>query len=567
MPVSFLPDLLTVREYTMMGIMNSISDKIGWHAKVFDDDIKAKWKTEVLAQPNIDVSEKMFEEVSYFDTKFYLVSAEQRQCIAELKYKADVFKGENLVEALNGVFKSDTIIPEHLRLALIDAVKPLEDIQEDQKDWHPGSGGKVLDLVHPSLYPLVYGQTRLIPLENTTSVEDWRCQFDLGGVSEKQEGAGAGNPSRQIWSERFQWLPCNIDVSGNEPKIISYINNLHPGKHRKLYPIIEQIIQKSMALWDVTLSTVRDSPPRKPRIKLEGTGYGESDEPEPEYPTPDAENPDNEFDDDAWDEQYRAWQDNRPILQPEPHHFEPYIPLEDGTTVDLRADWGYPNRRLQVIVKLATIHLNPSSPTYDGGSWHVEGAANEAICASAIYYYQTANISESCLSFRQKVDDGSHDMQYEQSDHRAVETIYGFENDDACVQDLGKVRTSQGRLITFPNVMQHRVEPFSLEDRTKPGYRKILALFLVDPHQRIISTANVPPQQPEWWEEHLKMSDRALQQLPQELRDNVESHLTAAVSLEEAKRQRLELMDERSVHVEANNRDFDYGHTFSLCEH
>ena len=30
---------------------------------------------------------------------------------------------------------------------------------EDQKDWHPGSNKQVLDLVHPSLYPLVYGKT------------------------------------------------------------------------------------------------------------------------------------------------------------------------------------------------------------------------------------------------------------------------------------------------------------------------------------------------------------------------------------------------------------------------
>jgi len=28
---------------------------------------------------------------------------------------------------------------------------------------------------------------------------------------------------------------------------------------------------------------------------------------------------------------------------------------------------------LQVIVKLANIHLTPEKPTYNGGSWHVEG--------------------------------------------------------------------------------------------------------------------------------------------------------------------------------------------------
>ena len=28
---------------------------------------------------------------------------------------------------------------------------------------------------------------------------------------------------------------------------------------------------------------------------------------------------------------------------------------------------------LQVIVKLANIHLTPEKPNYDGGSWHIEG--------------------------------------------------------------------------------------------------------------------------------------------------------------------------------------------------
>jgi hypothetical protein len=30
------------------------------------------------------------------------------------------------------------------------------------------------------------------------------------------------------------------------------------------------------------------------------------------------------------------------------------------------------DRVMQVIVKLANIHLTPEKPTYDGGSWHVE---------------------------------------------------------------------------------------------------------------------------------------------------------------------------------------------------
>ena len=221
-----------------------------------------------------------------------------------------------------------------------------------------------------------------------------------------------------------------------------------------------------------------------------------------------------------------------------------------------------------MIVKLANIYLTPESPNYEGGSWHVEGAGNENICASAIYYYESENISESLLSFRQQVEDNSMDMIYEQDDHRAMETIYGFENEAGRIQNLGSVVTRQSRLITFPNIMQHRVNPFHLDDPSRPGHRKILALFLVDPHQRIISTANVPPQQEEWWEEHLALCEMLHARLPQELSENVIQHIWKPVSLEVAKEQRLELMDERSVFVREHNHDFEHNRgTFSLCEH
>lgn len=50
---------------------------------------------------------------------------------------------------------------------------------------------------------------------------------------------------------------------------------------------------------------------------------------------------------------------------------------------------------------------------------------------------------------------------------------------------------------------QHRVSPFELADLSKPGHRRFIALWLVDPHKRIISTANVPPQQLSWWVESI----------------------------------------------------------------
>ena len=39
--------------------------------------------------------------------------------------------------------------------------------------------------------------------------------------------------------------------------------------------------------------------------------------------------------------------------------------------VDIKRD--YAHRGLQVVVKLANIELTPEKPTYEGGTWHVEG--------------------------------------------------------------------------------------------------------------------------------------------------------------------------------------------------
>lgn len=122
------------------------------------------------------------------------------------------------------------------------------------------------------------------------------------------------------------------------------------------------------------------------------------------------------------------------------------------------------------------------------------------------------------------------------------------------MQNFGSLETKSGRAITFPNVYQHQVSNFSLLDATKPGHRKILVFFLVDPLKRIPSTTDVPPQQSEWvgnelWKD--RTEDSTLPSLPNELWAKVleESPL---LSLKEAKAIREELMEERKFLVSEN---------------
>lgn len=113
------------------------------------------------------------------------------------------------------------------------------------------------------------------------------------------------------------------------------------------------------------------------------------------------------------------------------------------------------------------------------------------------------------------------------------------------------------------------MSPFSLEDRSKPGHRKILALFLVDPNIRIISSANIPPQREDWWKERNETIKNLLaRKLPVELQNIVVDYIAAtdSIPMDEAKQYRLELMEERKGAAAQQNATFETG-DFGLCEH
>lgn len=269
--------------------------------------------------------------------------------------------------------------------------------------------------------------------------------------------------------------------------------------------------------------------PRPLRIQADPYGWYDS---KPEYPDKSSYS-----DDEAYAEAVRAWEtaqddwweNRRPAVPDAPEFNPPELP-DESARVDLRG------RRLQVIVKLATIHLTPDSPEYGGGSWHVEGMLNERIVSTAIYYWDSENITESRLSFRAALDDPD----YEQNDDNGLREVYGLEDEDALNQMLGSAATPAGRCLAFPNILQHRVSPFRLMDHTRPGYRKILAFFLVDPSEKIVSTSDVPPQQP--WSD------------------------TSTMTLDQAKEYREQLMRERKFFVDEHNEQL-YEREFSLCEH
>ena len=460
-----------------------------------------------------------------------------------------------VMDAEATVVKSDTMVPAELTEALKRGVHQLENVPDHKKDWHPGSNEMVLDLVHPSMCPLIYGVSRVLP-SGTVPLKECAESSGEGEIISKAdeddepkhhqlELNGWGNTvNLPAWGS-FQWLPADIEFGKNgKASITSYVNSLHPTRHAELYPVLEQFVDRAVPLWNEALSWFHD----RIRIKVDGS----SDE---DYIIPEGLKYDGASDhsegSDFWydDDDYRDWKENNRVLtQREPREFVPF-----GEHIKNQPDGAKPvdlckkfaESGLQVIFKLTNILLTPEKPEYQGGSWHVEGALNEHIASTALYYYDQENITDSYLSFRQAIDAEEMTMKPAQSEYSSLEMYYGVEQDGPAIQELGKVLTREGRMLAFPNVLQHCVHNFRLKDETKPGHRKILAMFLVDPHIKVLSTANVPPQQRDWWQEEVRKV-APFTELPQEVFDEIiECVDEFPLDYEEQCEVRQKLMDER----------------------
>jgi hypothetical protein len=287
----------------MMSIMDSLTEKEDWHRKVFDDEIVSKWREEALAIPdeqfvNLATSDKYQRWDSdgnleirndrdpnrqrplkgiMTTTTFNCVRCTSRvilqadsikQLIEELRSKARYFEKSGLIPTLDAsasVAKSDKAVPPELHEALCRA---FDRLKRDQlsADWHPNTNDLVRNLVHPSMYPLVYGRSRGFT-EEVVGVDDaiakWAGKGDIilnDGWRPSLQGRHhypVGNPMvpPEYWSDTYQWLPANVAFQEDGTvKFTSYVSNLHPNRYPDIYRVIEQLIERSLPSWDQCLA-------------------------------------------------------------------------------------------------------------------------------------------------------------------------------------------------------------------------------------------------------------------------------------------------------------------------
>ncbi|KAI9219270.1 hypothetical protein BC828DRAFT_174884 [Blastocladiella britannica] len=545
---------LTLKELELLDLIGAVREKPQWARKVLDPTISAKWCTELA-----DQSGACKQDLDYV--------------FAELNWQA---LHQPLAAGPDNVAGIDDALAEDRRLRLMELVRTgLE--RGVEKDWHPRAKNQVLDLVHPSLFPLKYEHTRVV--EETLAAQSVpesvaRVGLDIGDT---HYPSGDGYASTQ-----FQWLPAEIAVSedGTSAEWISYINNLHPETHAELYSVLAELFVACVPLLEMVLARITD--PVQSRIHASAEIWYKCKE-DPNKPNDPSDAPekytsiyeDESSDDDENDENEEGEEEEEDAYDRYrgKYAFHPYAPISfDPAVFELSAtpnpEFALKGRQCQVITKLANIHLTPEDPEYAGGSWHIEGMENEQIVATALYYYDMDNVTESKLAFRARV----RAPEYQQSDFFGIESIYGLNGGVGILaQPRGHITARAGRAVAFPNLYHHQVQRFRLADPTRPGHRKIVAFFLIDPELRIPSSARVAPQRADWLAHAVLRGPRDKERivestLPVEVVQRILLLTPHMMTMAEAKKDRLVLMDERTAMVEEVNTP-DFLGAFNMCEH
>ncbi|TIA06158.1 hypothetical protein D6C83_08728 [Aureobasidium pullulans] len=448
----------------MLGLMNDLTEEHGWHKNIFDDNLMVDWRMQALSRPLI--SPKAWD-----------------WCLAELQDKALYFEQTGNIVVFNtgaGIVKSDAVA-EMIQTELRDAAKLLEADEKAPRQQ------VVLNIVDPSLFPLVYGRTRVL-------MDLGRCLNVRLAISALGTFAGIHYGRRRL--PREQRTPTMKDVdfinnSGTDVRITSYVNNLHPIRSRALYGTIEKLISQSIEPWNQIL--IKQNRGRTPiRIRTYGV---KPDNERPKWATwdnlrkleSDRSNTTfkeavNKIKEGLSKALYTKWKRLRTWRHPEPgtaFSFDDWKAGRAGKTIiDRKIDDpdfntcynfykvalqdSFRKKGLQVVVKISSVELTLEDLAYGGTDWHLDGMLNDHIVASALYVFDVKNVTEARLSFRQQTRMEQAEFHYSKHEMEILMEVFAIPGDredmddfvmadfPPSLQDLGSIVAPQGRLLVWP---------------------------------------------------------------------------------------------------------------------
>lgn len=189
--------------------------------QIKDGEIVNEWKKEINAdsadKSKVELTERMIDWC--FDE---LIHASQK--VNDPEHPPPTF-------ALNAdVYKSDSALSEPFKQTLQKAMTDFEK-RVQTTDYPPTT--RTRHVVDPSLFPLVFGRSRVLPGPTVVSLDDCisRCGEGLvvaipDPVETEDEEAITSDSWIDLatlpeYSARFQWLPCEVDISGERARSVS----------------------------------------------------------------------------------------------------------------------------------------------------------------------------------------------------------------------------------------------------------------------------------------------------------------------------------------------------------
>ncbi|KAJ8325897.1 hypothetical protein O5D80_005543 [Batrachochytrium dendrobatidis] len=501
-------EVRTLVEMRYVRYLQSILCKPMWWIDITNQHIVEQWKADSLVQ-------------NILPSTFNLALEQLEVFVKQLVCSGSDGLGTIVPGPVEQTYILDNGIPDNVYTRLMTNVSDIE------HGSNHNTGQMVHNLIDASMYSVVYGQTMIAPLDirlKYTTMVPCNILLSTRLVSDTPIIDG----DFEFISFKFQCPPSEFRVEQDGSVTInSYINNLNPIWHRDMYKCIAKIFKCFVPMFESLFRTIH------PVFKYIDIHNGTNGYKPPRHSDRGGMESDTKV--------------IRPVYVPTlPEHFESKHEL--GKPVSLRG------RNLQVIVKLTNIQLTPSKSKYDEGNWHNEGPRNESIVATGLYYYDVENITTPKLDFRVAVD--RFDVMASGMYWKDVYGIIDLESPQN--QYIGSLEVPNGRCVVYPNLYQHKEQSFKLADPTQPGHCKILTFFVVNPSRRIVSTAHVAPQQPQWYNSSLDKTPI----LP-ELWNDITQYIQGVQSPAKAKRYRDELTSDRTRITAAYNK-YRYEQKYNL---
>lgn len=448
------------------------------------------------------------------------------------------------------IFYGDKVVSNDLKERLKAAAKCLEEPARLSKSTDVLLTGTV-ELISPYIYPLQYEITPVVAdLKNDHVAMNLNYsgklvpmkKFDIDDDTIKNDTMSVRRDTK------FQLLPSIFKVSPDgKVSIESYINNLHPIRHKDLYGPIGDIFGAFVPAINSGLAQYASGEILRHNIHVFRHSSSHNS---------------------MFMEEYNSWGDMDMDMDMDMLEDRLERPNDPVFKMPETKPFSILNSKQKVIVRMANIELTPEEPKCDGKGGEL-GAINEDIVCNCIYFYDVENIAGGKVKFIA----ATRDPECSPDDYSTLEVVYGISSEKIGME-VGSLDIVEDRMISFPNIFKYDISSFELKDKTKPGSLKILYFFVCDPYNdNVISTDQVPPQQKSWWLEeieklgHNEKTRTRLNTLPTELMNAITDYVEWPMSLEEIKRKRLQMNFERSLysgHLSCYERTFtmprDIGH-------